>query len=147
MVLEYDGTLIRLRVQINALTCPGVPLSGDGVRPNGSAGRPAMFTGQIIGQGRMMTAGSTFHGNYMGVDLWESGNVATEAGAANSFIMQIGGRHAVLNYVRQRQLRVEFSRGDEMQSRQSNQWTLSWADGYGINRQDEFIEAQFDAAA
>lgn len=100
-----------------------------------------------VANNAMMTAGNVYHGSYLGVDMWESGNVATESGAANSFIMQVGGRHRVMGYVRQRALRVEFSRGDEMQSRQSNQWTLSWADGYGLLRQDEFIEAQFDAAA
>ncbi len=98
----------------------------------------------------MLNAGmrSAFRGQLMGVDNWQSGNVAEEAGGANNFFMTIGsGANRVIGYVRQRQLLTERSRGDEMQSRLSTQWTLSWADGVSLLRTDGLLELLADAAA
>lgn len=91
---------------------------------------------------------SAFRGQLMGADNWQSGNVAIEAGGANNFFMSIGaGANKVIGHVRQRALRTEVSRGDEMQRRQSTQWTLSWADGTELLRTDGLVELLADAAA
>lgn len=97
---------------------------------------------------QMMTGQkSAFRGELMGVDNWDSAHVSIEAGGANNFFMTIGsGANRTVGYIRQRRIMVERSRGDEMQSRQSTQWTQSWADGVGLLRTDGLLECLAAAA-
>lgn len=108
----------------------------------------SQFHSQLTTPLMMTGRKSAFHGSLMGVDVWRSAHVSEEGGGANNFFMAIGaGANRVIGYVRQRGIRTERSRGDEMQSRQSTQWTQTWADGVGLLRTDGLLECLADAAA
>ena len=98
---------------------------------------------------RVLSGGkSSFRGTMLDFDLFESAHVSEEAGGANNFMIATGAAaNKIIGYVNQRRLRVEFSRGDEMQRRQASQWTVSWADGVGLLRTDGLLECLMDAAA
>ena len=108
----------------------------------------SQFSAKITTPMMMSGQKSAFRGQLMGFDNWESAHVSEEGGGANNFMMTIGGgANRTVGYIRQRNIRVERSRGDEMQSRQSTQWTQTWADGVGLLRTDGLQECLADAAA
>lgn len=107
----------------------------------------SQFSQQAASRQLMSGNKSAFRGNLMEVDNWDSAHVSEEAGGANNFFMTIGaGANRTIGYVRQRAIRVEVSRGDEMQSRQSTQYTQTWADGVGLLRTDGLLECLAEAA-
>jgi hypothetical protein len=100
---------------------------------------------------QVMSGGkSSYRGQVMGVDMWQSSNVAVAGGGASNFLMARGpGANRVIGYVNQRQIRIEYARpgSSTMQSRQAHQYTVTWADGAGLLRTDGLQECVMDAAA
>lgn len=108
----------------------------------------SQFSAQIVTPQMMSGAKSAYHGSLMGFDMWESHNVATEAGAANNFMMTVGpGANRVIGQVRQKGITVERTRGDTYAPRFTTQWIVGWADGTALLRADGLQECLADAAA
>lgn len=93
-------------------------------------------------------ARSAYRGKYLMVDLWESHNVATEAGGANNFMLSVGpGAHRAIGMVSQRAIRVRTTQGDDMSQRLSVQSVISWSDAIGLTFPGGIQECLADAAA
>lgn len=108
----------------------------------------SQFAGRVVLEANFMTGGkSAYRGNILGVDLFESHNVATEAGAANNFMMTVGGEHRTITSVNQQEITVERSRGDTYMPRFSNLVVIGWADAHGLTFPDGLLECLADAAA
>lgn len=98
---------------------------------------------------QMMSGGrSSYHGDLMGFDMWRSHNVATEGGAANNFMMTVGGgANRTIGQVRQKGITVVHTQGDTYAPRFVHQYVVGWADATGLLRADGLQECLADAAA
>mgnify|MGYP007089695244 CR=1 FL=1 len=93
---------------------------------------------------------SAYRGPLMGVEMWESPNVAVAAGGASNFLVTRGaGSNRTIGYVNQRGIKVEYARPGsfEMQSRQAHAYAVTWSDGVALLRTDGLLECVMDAAA
>lgn len=108
----------------------------------------SQFMARISEQLYTTGAKSAYRGTLMGFDMWESHNIATEAGGANNFMMTVGGgANRVIGQVQERAIRVEVTRGDASTERLLSQVVVSWADGTALLRADGLQECLADAAA
>jgi hypothetical protein len=108
----------------------------------------SQLSARIVTDVMMSGAKSAYHGTLMGFDMWESHNIATEAGAANNFMMTVGpGANRTIGQVNQRGISVERTRGDTYAPRFTTQYVVGWADGTALLRADGLQECLADAAA
>ncbi len=145
-----------LRTYINAyllLEQPGMPLFGGNAYfferlRNEAAVSQSAYMGVLVNGPLLSGQRSAYRGNYLGVDLWESHHIATEAGGANNFMLSVGpDAHRAIGMVAQRAIQARTTQGDNMSRRLSTQTIVSWSDAVGLTFPAGLQECLADAAA